>query len=57
MHRYINSHGQFKVTTSALTAAFKISVINMVKERGNQAAGRDYGVDESLVCRWCANWA
>lgn len=33
------------------TAGFKLNVILLAKEKGNRAAGREYGVDENVVRR------
>lgn len=37
------------------TAGFKLNVIQLAKEKGNRAAGREYGIDASVIRRWRAN--
>uniref|UniRef100_A0A3P9AAF4 HTH CENPB-type domain-containing protein n=1 Tax=Esox lucius TaxID=8010 RepID=A0A3P9AAF4_ESOLU len=46
---------KIRKTRRPFTAGFKFSVIKIAKSKGNRAAGREFGVDESIIRRWRAN--
>ncbi|KAG5285656.1 hypothetical protein AALO_G00005910 [Alosa alosa] len=44
-----------KAKRRPFTARYKLDAIQLAKEKGNRAAGREYGIDESVIRRWRAN--
>ena len=41
-----------KTTRIAYDAAFKLSAISLAVEKGNRAASRELGINESMIRRW-----
>ena len=37
---------------ASYTASFKLRVVAYAVDKGNRAAGKQFNVDESCVCRW-----